>query len=201
MKSDVCYLYKGKGQESVLKEIEKTAVYCELEHKESLQLRLLAEELTGMMTGIVGDYKARFWIEAENGKFNLHLLVEILLRREDREKLKEISKGTAQAKGVMGKIRTFFETCSDNYSELGVYCAQNGQLMTNMESMYEASNVNAGLMTWSLKRYEEKVSKEKRSEEWDELEKSIVANLADDISVKIQGHQTEIVVKKQFEDA
>lgn len=47
MKSDVCYLYKGKGQEAVLKEVEKTAIYCELEHKEKLQLRLLAEELTG----------------------------------------------------------------------------------------------------------------------------------------------------------
>ena len=49
---------------------------------------------------------------------------------------------------------------------------------------------------WSLDNYRNAVSKEK--EKYDELEKSIVANLADDVVVGIKGKQVEIVVVKKF---
>ena len=69
MRSNTCYLYKKEGRDKVLREVEKTAQYCELEHEQELQLRLLAEELTGMAESITGEYKGMFWIEAEDGNF------------------------------------------------------------------------------------------------------------------------------------
>ena len=52
----------GTGIAEALAEAEKTAVYCSLGHKQTLQLRLLAEELTGMIRSIVGFAEAKFWI-------------------------------------------------------------------------------------------------------------------------------------------
>lgn len=37
-----------------------------------------------------------------------------------------------------------------------------------------------------------------KKEKWDELEKSIVANLADNVVVGIDGRQVNIVLKKKF---
>ena len=36
------------------------------------------------------------------------------------------------------------------------------------------------------------------NEKWDELEKSIVAKLADDVIVGVRGKNVEIVIKKEF---
>ena len=56
---------------------------------------------------------------------------------------------------------------------------------------------------WSMNRYKSEVegSVEENSEAadaWDELEKSIVANLADEVSVKIVGNEVEITIFKAF---
>jgi hypothetical protein len=37
------------------------------------------------------------------------------------------------------------------------------------------------------------------AEPWDELEKSIIANLADDVIVSVKGHNVEIVIMKNFD--
>jgi hypothetical protein len=36
------------------------------------------------------------------------------------------------------------------------------------------------------------------AEAWDELEKSVVSNLADDVKVSINGRNVEMVILKQF---
>ena len=38
------------------------------------------------------------------------------------------------------------------------------------------------------------------TEAWDELERSIIANIADDVKVKILGNKVEIIVFKNFEN-
>ena len=52
---------------------------------------------------------------------------------------------------------------------------------------------------WSLRKFEDESKKDTENETWDELEKSIVANIADDVSVKIVGTSVEIIVSKAFE--
>jgi hypothetical protein len=57
------------------------------------------------------------------------------------------------------------------------------------------------LSTWSLEGYRmeiQQAEETKRKECWDELEKSIVANLADDVIVGIDGREVNIVIKKKF---
>ena len=56
-------------------------------------------------------------------------------------------------------------------------------------------------IAWSLLNYRDSFDSaaqiEKR-EAWDELEKSIIANLADDVIVGVLGDKVDIVVKKKF---
>ena len=65
MKSNICRIEKGTLDiEAILKESEKVAIYNELTEKQKLQLRLICEELDGMLPNIVdefyGDFLDRF---------------------------------------------------------------------------------------------------------------------------------------------
>lgn len=201
MRSNTCYLYRKEGRDKVLREVEKTAQYCELEHEQELQLRLLAEELTGMAESITGEYKGMFWIEAEDGNFCLHLQMEKPEDEKTREQLLSISsksaKGPKAASGVMGKIRNLFENCMDHYEELEKYGVQNGMGSTTSGDLYAGCVTRTDSIVWSLKGYE--TAMEEASEEWDELEKSIVVNLADDIVVDMKKDRAEITIYKRFE--
>ena len=46
---------------------------------------------------------------------------------------------------------------------------------------------------------EKEINAEAR-EEWDELEKSIIANLSDEVSISIRGREVEMTVYKDFGD-
>ena len=46
--------------------------------------------------------------------------------------------------------------------------------------------------------FRDTVSEAKDEEEWDELEKSIVANLADEISIGIKKNRVEMVIYKKI---
>lgn len=198
MRSNTCYLYKKEGRDKVLREVEKTAQYCELEHEQELQLRLLAEELTGMVESITGEYKGLFWIEAEDNHFRLHLQMEKPEKEKTREQLLSISsKGQNATPGVMGKIRNLFENCMEHYEELEKYGIQNGMGSTCLGDMYAGCVTNTDSIAWSLKDYETAMPEE--SEEWDELEKSIVASLSDDIVVDMKKGRAEIVIYKSFD--
>ena len=69
MKSNICIIKKGGlGLENILNEVEKVAVYNGLEKKEALRLRLLAEELVGMLPELVRNFDGCFWLENSDKK-------------------------------------------------------------------------------------------------------------------------------------
>ena len=61
-----------------------------------------------------------------------------------------------------------------------------------------AQVAGANAYQWSMEKYKAEVKKQKDEESWDELEKSIVANIADEVSVRIIGANVEIIVTKAF---
>ena len=197
MRSNTCYLYKHQGRDTVLQEVEKAAAYCNLEHKEQLQIRLLAEELVGIAEGVAGECKGLFWVEESDGTFELHLQMEKPQSAEGRSKLIEISskRKNEAALGFMGRIRAFFEESMDNYDETGHYCSENGMQLSPVGDMFDTSSISGTIMTWNLHDYEKN---DKVQDKWDELERSIVARLADDVTVTMKGRHAEIVVKKHF---
>lgn len=213
MKSNVYTIKRGFVKENIFTEVEKSAQFFDLDKKARLQLRLLTEELTGMMNEIIGKYRGEFWVEAEpvqyavqywekvsTVNFQLHLRMENQLNEESRKQLLSVATTgkNEPPRGIMGKIQAFLEQCAQSHEDLGVYCSQQGKLIPYMGDMYESCSMQGDSVVWTLNSYTQRVSSNKEGEEWDELEKSIIANVADDVVVSIRRHHVEVVVSKIF---
>ena len=199
MKSNICVIKKGGlGLENILTEVEKVTAYNGLQDKKALRLRLLAEELVGMLPELVQNFEGCFWLQNNENQYELHVELSVGgLSKEKKEQLIAVSasKKNAAATGFMGKIRDVAQNMllfSDNPSQssffVGEYMHEYG--MADVHYTY----------AWSLDNYMEQQKRvEKKSEKvWDELEKSIVAKLADDVVVGVRGKSVEIVIKKSF---
>ena len=85
-------LSNGEGIEAALAESEKFAAYMGIEGKPALHLRLLTEELLGMVRAITGDFKAYFWIEnQEGGGYRIHLDAETPMNLDKKTELISLS--------------------------------------------------------------------------------------------------------------
>ena len=208
MKSNICKLNEDLTcLEAVLSEVEKVTAYNGLEDKKALRLRLLAEELCGMLPGLIENFSGKFWAENDGDDYKLH----VELKADDmsidlRDELISVSKSgkNAAAKGVMGKIRAVAETM--------LLAASDPELSVPSEEYYDYCGYNMGfgyidptisyetgyVYSWSLFNYKTAVE-EKEEDAYAELERSIVAKLADDIIVGVRGKNVEIVVKKSFD--
>ncbi|MBR2854032.1 MAG: hypothetical protein IKE81_06905, partial [Clostridia bacterium] len=112
MKTDVIAISSEENNmEAALNEIDKLSVYNQLSPKDSMSLRLLTEEMLGMMRSITGERTGCFWIEDQDSVFQLHLQVETMMDFSKQEKLLEVSSTgkNEAAKGIMGRIRAFFD--------------------------------------------------------------------------------------------
>jgi len=200
MKTDVIRVSsKGNQIEKALGQIEKIAAYKELTPKNTLHLRLLTEEMMGMMRSITGETEGEFWVEDQDGEYQLHLRVRTRLNADEREQLLAASSSGRNelAKGLMGRIRDFFDWGSDEY--LGTMTSS---LM--LPDIYEHSSSPALDMEWSMVRYESALSDRiaqndaAAKEAWDELEKSVVKHVADDVKVSIRNGVVEMTILKKL---
>ena len=51
---------------------------------------------------------------------------------------------------------------------------------------------------WRLTEYRSNVKKEEQEDAWDELEKSVIASVADDVIVGVKGKKADITIVKKF---
>ena len=198
---------------AIFDEVHKIAAYTNLDKKKGLRLSLLSEELVGMLKELSGNFEGEFWAEAEG--LNIDLITRIYLIDEMDNKTKKgfinvsSEKKNAAAKGIMGKIRDVVEnmmypenaTLTYNYisSGLDVDAMLGADNQSSETKRTDAENVVDNLMVdndWSLNRYKDKHRNNK--EPWDEIEKSIIANIADDVIVSVKGRDVTITVKKNF---
>ncbi len=200
MKSDVYTLKRNfEDFRAVPEEAERVARYAGLDGKKTLRLRLLAEELVTMLPQLLEIGEGEFWIEENHdGVFSLHLKivpVDILDVDEDRVFSVSTTGRNAAAVGIINKI------C------IAVQFMINSQARAAREMPYDFYEMGMNpeysqYSMWSLMSYRDYVENAKEekdlAEEWDELEKSIIANLADDVSVGMINDVIEITVKKKF---
>ena len=190
---------RGARMETALAQAEKVAVYKGLARKDALSLRLLTEEMLGLMRTLTGESEGVFWIEDEDGEYRLHLRVRTRLNADERAQLLSVSSTgkNESAKGLMGRLRDFFDWGSD--ADLAAY---NGPLL--MPEMYETTSSPSLDWEWSMVRYEDALNSRMAAadpaanEAWDELEKSVVTHVADDIRVSIRNGNVEMVIIKKM---
>ena len=200
MKTDVITV-SGRDGQAALDQVEKVAAYKNLPRKNVLHLLLLTEETMGMMRSITGEPAGKFWIEDdENGGYTLHLRVVTRMDSEKREQLLEASTSgrNESARGLMGRLRDFFDRTADE----DIASMDNPLMMSEM--MYDSSGMRTMDWEWSMLRYEQALSRrvaeddEAARQAWDELEKSVVAHVADDVKVSIRGSVVEMTIFKKF---
>ena len=200
MKTDVIVVSsKGTKMEAALIQVDKVAAYKGLPPKDALHLRLLAEEMMAMMRSITGETQGKFWIEDEDGTYELHLQAATRMTSVKREKL--LSTATSgkneSARTFMGKLRDFFERGADED-----IAAHTSPLL--IPGMYEHSSTPTLDWEWSMTQYERALSSavDRKDEDalkaWDELEKSVVAHVADDVKVSIRNQVVEMTIIKKF---
>ena len=173
----------GEGMKEALNRVEGLANVNSLSERDSLRLRLLAEEALGMVRGMTGDFHAVFWGEEEGGQFSLHM--EAAVNADKAEDLKSVATVPEEFKkqGVMNKIRSMVRAS-----------IATGAMMTSVKGVKED--------VWSLKSYIAETAENKESdakqEQYDELEKSVVAKLADDVTVTVKNGRVRMVIYKRF---
>lgn len=194
---------KGVGREEALNEIERFSESLQLTGKSRLHIRLLTEELLGMTAQIGGDFDAELWAENDDKTCRVCLEAEIgkmsLQKREELLRSSTSGKNAAYS-GIMDRVR----------EQMEIYA-----LMME-ENAEDSTGVDYGVETltgfgdtasqktpkeWRLSEYKGSLSRQNDSERiaaWDELERSIVANIADDISVGVKGKTVMLVITKKI---
>ena len=198
MISNVCKIENGTGDlEAILAESQKVAQYNDVTAKQTMQLRLLCEELDGMLPNIIDDFGGDFWMEFVDSICRLHVSVKLdELTVEKRDALIGVAKNkkNAAATGIVGKIRSGIESIflNEDACRLGSIMAGSLQATAGYGESVDFSCI------WSLEQYRSTVTPEDQAEAWDELEKSVIASLADDVIVGIKGKRADIIVVKNF---
>ena len=174
MKSDVITIdNRGNGFEAALSEAEAAAKYRGLDSKQTLQLRILTEELLGMVHSITGEMSCTFWVDSEGKAFTLHLATNTFMDATKRYQLISVSTENKNeaAKGFLGFLRDKFETAilSDGGAS-GVWYDMNGMPLDEAPE----------------------------TEEWDRYERSILRRLADEIKISVRGGAVDMEVLKAF---
>lgn len=205
MKTDVITLYSDlKGRDNAIDTAEKFSAYLGLTGRNAMHLRLLTEETICMLHGILSDFKGSFWLESSNTKNGLLCRICVSAEKSVNERQEDdllavaTSGKNENAKGIAGKIRELIRW-SVQQSETDNFTSNAWYYMGTAPGGIKTS-VDAYLNCWSLQQYREAVSSSEKAseEERDELERSIIANIADEVKVWLKKDETEIVIEKLF---
>ncbi len=187
----------GSGMKEALDTTEALGREAGLNEKEKLRLRLLSEELFGMVKAITGEAEALYWAEREDKEFSLHLKVDTEMNKAMRRQLLSVSSSgeNAAAKGFMGKLLDVISTALSPKDEETAALLSVGMMNLGVTG-------SSAACVWSMQQYKTQMEAvldlPEAREAWDELEKSIVAKLADEVSVFIRGGGVELVIDKAF---
>ena len=174
MKSDVIKIdNSGNGFQDALIQTTKSAQFRNLSHKETLQLRLCAEEMLSLARSVTGEMQASFWVESAGKQFDMHLSTKTVMDREKRENLlaSATSRKNEAASTFLGKLRDAFE-----------------QAML--------SDVTYSIPEDAL---DDLANHPSEIPEWDEYEQSILRKVADEVKIAIRGDMVDMTITKKYE--
>ena len=201
MKTEIISVYStGDGREMALDITERTGAYCRIDKQSTLRLRLLSEELIELLRPFAGDIRGDFWLETTDNKIEIHLKTEIPMDRKTKDELLSVSSSgkNSASKGLIGKIRDMISALTlPEDPEMKILT---DQALGMMSFGCQMGTHYGDAYTWSMNAYAASINKESSGaeEEKDELEKSIVGNLADEVKVSITGSKVEVVIYKAF---
>ncbi len=192
-----------------LEAVEHSIDQLSLSSSNRLRVKLLFEETIGMTKALAMDFDAIIFAEKYVSAVAIKLVASTEMNLDKKTDLIDISsdKKNALAKGFMGKISDLIETSALSYDNVmsleqeynGGSIAFGSMGMYNDPSLGIDPDMMGGVM-WSLADYKSQLDVAEgeataaTKEAWDELEKSIVASIADDVIVGIKRNRVEITI-------
>ena len=185
---------------------EAFAAGMKLTHRATLQFGLLVEETLGMTRAMVEEFYGQLWFEGENQRCEIHLQATADIDSDQKFALLSVSSSGQNAlkKGFMGMIGEFFSRAAHG---IGASIDAYGEETLMYGMVHNGTMDTAAMMgmttLWTLHDYRHELDEARSAdanaeEAWDELEKSIVARLADDVVVGVKGSRLELVIVKDF---
>ena len=177
--------------------MEEFAGKIQISDKNFLRMRLLMEETMGMARNSLKNFEGELWLEGDSDGY------QIILEADVREHDKNVCSAVDSPAGFMPKIAEMLNCAYvfDGISELPDNLAK---MLPDYicYGMTNADDTKVWVGEWSLSSYRrslEKLSVDSEKEDvLDELEKSIVAQLADEVTVGITGHKVRLVIYKRI---
>ena len=187
----------GKGMKEAIEVTERFGNACGLNRKQVLRLRLLSEEALTMIQSILQNMDAYYHIARTKNTYYLHVKSHLnpdVSKRQQLLAVSSIGNSTAPS-GLMSKISWMIRTSQYQNSGAQAYLMNLG--------LIKGSDTDGTIASWSLKEYKNALENNKEqnseaAEAWDELERSIVSSIADDVSVRITRSGVDLIIKKTF---
>ena len=185
---------------------ENFAWQLKLDKHNALRLNLLVEETLGMVKAMVEDFYGQLWFTEDGGRCEIHLQATTDMDAGKKQELLSVSRTgkNVLARGFMGMLGEFLSGAAHGFGNVMDAYGQE----TVRYGIVHSPDVNLiaadGMATvWTLRAYREDLDRARAGNgeaeaAWDELEKSIVAKLADDVVVGVRGDRIELVIVKDF---
>jgi len=163
----------------------------ELSPKNKSCIRLLTEEMFSMCKELLDIEDMDFQVEVFPDKCILKTITRTQIDDKTKRELLSVSSDGKNAanrgiKGFFGSVMEtlFYEGAGTGYSP-SMVC---GVVTPGEENLYY----------WSLSQYIANAPKEEVKKEWDGMERAIIVNFADDVSVGMRSGKLEICVTKKI---
>lgn len=154
-------------------------------------LRLLTEEMYAMVKALLGVDVLDFDMVNEDRKYSLSVSAFARVSEEAREQFLSLSSDGRNAanRGILGMLGAVVDSL--------LYGDGSGDLNDNWHyGMCSPSGDYS--RAWALSQYINVAPPEKAQKDWDGMEKSILANFADDITIAVRSGKLEMTVAKAF---
>ena len=205
MKTDVISISSDlRGREEAMTAADRFIAYNGISGKNAMHIRLLTEETVCMVHGIMDGFVGELWLESseKDGAKVCRICVSARKLADEAQESQLLSVSSSgrneSAKGIMGKLREMFRQSLQHNAD-GIVMGQDTRLDT-WYSMGVSAGYDPSAPYWTLNSYRTNVTADgaKYKAEWDELEKSVVAKLADDVKVWLKSDSTEIMIEKNI---
>ena len=173
--------------------------------KDALRLKLLFEETMAMLKVLAVEYRADIWFEKHGQECSLKVAANANMNAPMKRELIDISsnKQNTAAVGIMGKIGDVIENGLLSYCEVMKINQENGGPGSlGMMGIYGGFDGVEPTVMWTLSDYKDNLSDaddEDTEDVSDELQKSIIANIAKDVRVGVKGDKIDMTIAYELE--
>lgn len=169
--------------------LEQIDLITEISIKERGCLRLLTEEMFSMCHELLDTYVLDFEIKQDGKQYTLSSTTKTRVDETARAQLLSASssgKNAANkgARGILGAV-------------LELFSLEGSQGLSSVNWPYGLC-YEGDIYMWSLSHYMQEIKASRVENEWDGLEKSIIANFADDVSIAVRKDRLQMTITKTF---